>query len=68
MSAEMLENVSKYVKHLRRHMRPARKVTAGQKKREAAMLFVKNLSVKGSTPVPADERGLDALISEKYDK
>jgi hypothetical protein len=32
------------------------------------MLFVKNLSVQGGTPVPADERGIEALVSEKYDK
>ena len=37
-------------------------------KREAAMLFVQNLSVRGGQPVPADERGIDALINEKYDK
>lgn len=30
------------------------------KKREAAMLFVQNLSVRGGQPVPADERGIDA--------
>ena len=54
MSVEMLENVSRYVKRLRR--------------REAAMLFVKNLSVSGGESVPADERGIDALITEKYDK
>ena len=39
-----------------------------EKKREAAMLFVQNLSVHGGQPVPADERGMDALIDEKYDK
>ena len=39
-----------------------------KKKREAAMLFVQNLSVHGGQPVPADERGVDALIDEKYDK
>ena len=37
-------------------------------RREAAMLFVQNLSVRGGQPVPADERGIDALINEKYDK
>lgn len=39
-----------------------------KKKRETAMLFVQNLSVHGGQPVPADERGVDALIDEKYDK
>jgi hypothetical protein len=39
-----------------------------KKKRETAMLFVQNLSVHGGQPVPADERGMDALIEEKYDK
>ena len=37
-------------------------------KREAAMLFVQNLSVRGGQPVPADERGVGALIDEKYSK
>jgi hypothetical protein len=29
---------------------------------------VKNLSVQGGMPVPADESGIDALVDEKYDK
>ncbi len=37
-------------------------------RREAAMLFVQNLSVRGGQPIPADERGTDALIDEKYNK
>ena len=37
-------------------------------KREVAMLFVQNLSVRGGQPVPADERGVGALIDEKYSK
>ncbi len=41
---------------------------AAPSRREAAMLFVQNLSVRGDQPVPADERGIDALINEKYDK
>ena len=68
MSAEMLESVSLYVKRLRRHARLARRATTIQGKREAAMLFVKNLSVHGGQSVPADERGIDALVNEKYDK
>ena len=68
MSVEMLENVSHYVKRLRRHARTSRESTVSQEKLDAAMFFVKNLSVKGGMPVPADERGIDALISEKYDK
>ena len=39
-----------------------------KKKRETAMLFVQNLSVHEDQPVPADERGVDALNDEKYDK
>jgi len=39
-----------------------------QSKHEAAMLFVQSLSVRGGQPVPADERGIEALINEKYDK
>ncbi len=41
---------------------------AAPSKREAAMLFVQNLSVRGGQSVPADERGIDALVNEKYDK
>ena len=54
MSVEMLESVSHYVKRLRRHARPARRTATAENKREAAMLFVKNLSVRGSQNVPAD--------------
>lgn len=69
MSVEMLENVSRYVKRLQRRSRSLTAQTdASQRRREAAMLFVKNLSVQGGIPVPADEHGIDALISEKYDK
>jgi len=35
---------------------------------EADILFVKNLSVQGGMPVPVDDSGLEALVSEKYDK
>lgn len=69
MSVEMLESVSRYVKRLRRHTRNISPLSdASQRRREAAMLFVKNLSVQGGTPVPADERGIEALVSEKYAK
>ena len=44
-----------------------RRVAATTKRRDAAMLFVQNLSVRGGQPVPADERGIEALVSEKYD-
>jgi len=67
MSIEMLENVSHYVRRLNHRARPSRRVMPASQKREAAMLFVKNLSVRGGQSVPADERGLDALIDEKYD-
>ena len=70
MSVEMLESVSRYVSRLRHRSRSVRPqvATSRQRRREAAMLFVKNLSVGGGHPVPADERGIDALITEKYDK
>lgn len=68
MSVEMLEDVSQYVKHLRRVTRPSRKKAAAQNRRDAAMLFVKSLSVQGGQPIPADESGIDALVDEKYDK
>ncbi|MBR0038041.1 MAG: hypothetical protein IJP70_10460 [Bacteroidales bacterium] len=67
MSVEMLESVSNYVKRLRRTKSVRLQANATQRKREAAMLFVKNLSVRGGQPVPADELGIDALVSEKYD-
>ena len=69
MSVEMLESVSRYVKRLRRCTRSTKpQADVSQRRRDAAMLFVKNLSVQGGTPVPADERGIEALVSEKYDK
>jgi len=68
MSVEMLESVSRYVRRLRRHARPVRRPVTAKDRREAAMLFVKNLSVQGGMPVPAYERGIEALIGEKYDK
>ena len=68
MSVEMLESVSHYVRRLSRRARPSRRVISTSQKREAAMLFVKNLSVQGGLSVPADERGIDALVDEKYDK
>ena len=69
MSVEMLESVSRYVKRLRRRTRNVKQGTEiSQRRREAAMLFVKNLSVGGGEQVPVEERGIDALISEKYDK
>lgn len=68
MSVEMLESVSRYVSRLRHRSRRVRPQAVTSRQREAAMLFVKNLSVGGGHPVPADERGIDALITEKYDK
>ena len=69
MSAEMLESVSRYVKRLRHHTRNNRAMAANkQTERAAAMLFVQGLSVHGGLPVPASERGIEALVSEKYDK
>ena len=69
MSVEMLENVSRYVKRLRQRSRSTKSQTkVSQRRSEAAMLFVKTLSVQGGLPVPAEERGIDALVSEKYDK
>ena len=65
---KMLESVSRYVSRLRRRARPSHRVSSVQDRREAAMLFVKNLSVQGGLPVPADESGIDALVDEKYDK
>lgn len=70
MSVEMLESVARYIRRLHRLTRSVRPqaVTSRQCRRDAAMLFVKNLSVGGGMPVPADERGIEALVSEKYDK
>ncbi len=52
----------------RSHTHNVRHASTAPNKRELAMLFVQNLSVRGGQPVPDDERGIDALISEKYDK
>ena len=68
MSVEMLESVSRYVSRLRRRARSSRRVSSVQDRREAAMLFVKNLSVQGGLPVPSDESGIDALVDEKRDQ
>lgn len=68
MSVEMLESVSRYVRRLRHRSRSVKPQTATSRRRDAAILFVKNLSVSGGQTVPADERGIDALITEKYDK
>ena len=43
MSVEMLESVSHYVRRLSRRARPSRRAIPASQKREAAMLFVKNL-------------------------
>lgn len=67
LSADMLENVSRYVKRLTRRTRQAgieRQKTS--RKIEDAMSFVKTLSVIGGQKVPDDERGIDALVDEKY--
>lgn len=69
MSVEMLESVSRYVSHLRNRSRSVMPQTATvQQRRDAAMQFVKTLSARGGNPVPADEKGVDALLEEKYDK
>ena len=68
MSVEMLESVSRYVRRLRHRSRSVKPQTATSRRRDAAILFVKNLSVSGGQTVPAGERGIDALITEKYDK
>ena len=68
MSAEMLESVQHYVKRLRRHARSTHRSVVAKDKRDAAILFVKNLSVQGGMPVPVDDSGLEALVSEQYDK
>lgn len=63
MSVEMLENVSRYVKRLQHRSRSLTAQTdASQRRREAAMLFVKNLSVQGGIPVPADEHGISIAV------
>ena len=65
MSVEMLENVSRYVKRLRRRTRNIKpQADATQRRREAAMLFVKNLSVSGGEPVPTQYR---SAIEEQAD-
>jgi hypothetical protein len=53
---------------MRRRTQRVRHAANTQNRREAAMLFVQNLYVRGGQPIPADERGTDALIDEKYNK
>lgn len=60
MSVEMLESVSRYVSRLRRRARTTRRVSSVQGRREAAMLFVKDLSVRGGMPVPTGEHSASA--------
>ena len=56
MSVEMLENVSRYVKRLRHRTRNVRQQSnIIENRREAAMQFVKNLSITGGATVPNDE-------------
>lgn len=67
LSADMLENVSRYVKRLTRRTRQAGiEQQKASRKMEDAMSFVKTLSVIGDQKVPDDERGIDALVDEKY--
>ncbi len=67
LSADMLENVSRYVKRLTRRTRQAGiERQKASRKMEDAMSFVKTLSVIGDQKVPDDERGIDALVDEKY--
>lgn len=67
LSADMLENVSRYVKRLTRRTRQAGiERQKAPRKMEDAMSFVKTLSVIGDQKVPDDERGIDALVDEKY--
>ena len=57
MSVEMLENVSRYVKRLRHRTRNVRQQSnIIENRREAAMQFVKNLSITGGATVPNEER------------
>ena len=59
LSAEMLENVSRYVKRLTRRSRQAgTERQKASKKMEDAMSFVKTLSVIGEQKVPGYERGI----------
>lgn len=39
-----------------------------EEKMKAAIQFVEFLSATGGQPVPDDERGVNALIDEKYEK
>ena len=67
LSVEMLESVSRYVKRLTRRSRKARVLQYdSSRKMEDAMQFVRTLSVTAPQQVPVDERGVDALIEEKY--
>ena len=60
MNVEMLKSVSHYVKKLRQRPQSTIGRTDVQSRRDAAMQFVKTLSVRGGQPVPTNERGIDA--------
>ena len=60
MNVEMLKIVSHYVKKLRQRPQSTIGRTDVQSRRDAAMQFVKTLSVRGGQPVPTNERGIDA--------
>lgn len=53
---------------MRRRVHSVRRVATTNNKREVAMLFVQNLSVHGGQPIPVEERGIEALVNEKYNK
>ena len=68
MSVEMLKSVLHYVKKLQQRTRNASVRPDAQSRRDAASHLIKTLSVQCGQPEPADERCIDALISEKYNK
>ena len=63
MSVEMLKNVSHYVKKLRQRPRSASVRPDAQSRRDAAMQFVKTLSVQGEHPVST---AIHAAVNTKF--
>lgn len=45
---------------------PAQKDTSDKVSMDEALRVMDSLAVRGDKPVPADERGIDALIEAKY--
>lgn len=63
---QMMEKVITFIDSLL-HQHADQKVTSTEPLvKQQTMDFIKSLSVHGGRPVPDEEDGMDALVSEKY--